>query len=107
MRLSGTARGARAKFVLHDLDRGAISFKAHDTSSSDQPQCALMIELRGPVDRELDAAAGQERVGGAEQDSAAGDVDGLSLAGDLGFLTAENAVLHVALNRHAFGEPAI
>lgn len=68
----------RAELVLLNLDGGSSLFEARHTSTRNQLQLTLIIQLRGPTYRKFEPFAGNENLIGRKQYTVAADVNGFS-----------------------------
>ncbi len=101
-----TAISARAKFVLHNFERGAISFETNNAPPCNKLQRTFAVQLSGPIDCQLYAAPWDETFLRGKQNAAARDVQSLSARFEVGLTAIQNAISNIALNRHPPGGPA-
>ncbi len=90
-----------AELVLLNLDRGAALLEADDFAARHQLEGGFIIELRGPTDGQLQLAAGDQKMIGAEQDAGTGNIDGPAVSRVFAAAFVEHAVTDFALDRKA------
>lgn len=88
-----------AEFILLNLNGGPALLEARDTAAGDKLQLALIVQLSGPTDGQLQALARKQDLVSRKQNARAADVDGFPGPLFLAIPLVEDLVFDISLDR--------